>query len=588
MEEDTGVLKDKDFTFEDMGLDPRLVRALAKRNITKPTPIQWKAIPFVMEGKDIVARAKTGSGKTFAYVLPVLQKLFSDNGSNKKSPSTFILVPSRELCEQVHNEILSILQHCKGSWKVAQLTGSMSFAEMRAALDGAPEIIVATPACITTCLTKGFLQPPLLAKSLTTLILDEADLLLSYGYENDLKSLVPHVPRSCQCLLMSATSSADVDKLKQLILHSPVILTLTETNGKIVEIVPKSVEQFWMSCDASDRLLHILALLKLELVQKKVLIFVNSINMGFKLKLFLEQFGIKSAVLNAELPQNSRLHMLEEFNTGSFEYLIATDDSKSESTEKRTEDNKAGGKKIKKRRRKQSFDSEFGVVRGIDFKNVYTVINFDMPQSLTGYIHRIGRTGRANNSGTSISFVCPAEERVFNEIKLALNGRGEMGSESKCLLPFPLLTKSAIESLRYRAEDVSKSVTTVAVREARASELRNEILNSERLKAHFEDNPKDLELLKHDKILSKTHPSAHLRAIPDYLMDSTTKAASKAVRLAIEAMGKSQQRQHSWPHKKRNRSGDPLKTFSLESQGRRRKFKERKADHGPAKKKHKT
>jgi ATP-dependent RNA helicase DDX56/DBP9 len=345
------------------------------------------------------------------------------------------------------------------------------------------------------------------------LVLDEADLLFSYGYEEDLRGLAVHIPRRCQCLLMSATASPDVDKLKKLVLHNPVTLTLTEEVEGSNSVVPKSVQQFSISCQSKDKLLFTLAILKYDLIQKKAIIFVNTIDAGFRLKLFLEQFGIKSAVLNGELPQNSRLHILQQFNVGLFEHLIATDDGKS------FEDKKVKG------------DAEFGVVRGIDFKNVRTVINYDMPETVAGYIHRIGRTGRAGNSGISISLVPAEEDALLQQIKAEVESP---------ITPFPLLSSNAVESLRYRAEDVVRGVTKVAIREARAKELRIEILNSERLKAHFEDNPTDLELLKHDKVLSKITPAEHLKTVPEYLRDPTTEAASKAVNMARAAMNLAQ------------------------------------------------
>uniref|UniRef100_A0A2P2L795 RNA helicase n=1 Tax=Rhizophora mucronata TaxID=61149 RepID=A0A2P2L795_RHIMU len=364
---------------------------------------------------------------------------------------------------------------------------------------------------------------------------------------------------------MSATSSADVDKLKKLILHNPYILTLPEVGGVKDEVIPKNVQQFWIACSDHDKLLHILALLKLELVQKKVLIFTNSIDMSFRLKLFLEKFGIKSAVLNAELPQNSRLHILEGFNAGLFDYLIATDDSELKQKEQANGGTQADSRKSKKHT-KQNLDSEFGVVRGIDFKNVHTVINYEMPQSVAGYVHRIGRTGRAYSTGVSVSLVSTDEMEILEDIKSFL---GDDEKDSSYIVPFPLLTKKAVESLRYRAEDTAKSVTKVAVREARAQDLRNEILNSEKLKAHFEANPKDLDLLKHDKILSKKDPAPHLRNVPDYLVDPTTKEASKMVKLARAAMGNNNNsaHRHRRGHKFKGnlrRTRDPLKTFSAQ------------------------
>ncbi|CAL5372678.1 unnamed protein product [Camellia sinensis] len=579
--------QDDDQTFEELGLDPRLIRALTKKGIDNPTPIQRVAIPLILAGKDVVARAKTGSGKTFAYVLPLLQKLFSDSASNKNlAPTAFILVPTRELSQQVYSEALSLIELCRVQLKVVQLMSTMSASDLKTALAGPPDILVSTPACIKTCLSKGVLNPTSVQNSLSILVLDEADLLLSYGYEDDLKALTAHIPRRCQCLLMSATSSADVEKLKKLILHNPYILTLPEVGDVKDDIIPQNVQQFWISCSARDKLVYILALLKLELVQKKVLIFTNTIDMGFRLKLFFEQFGIKSAVLNSELPQNSRLHILEEFNAGLFDYLIATDDSQSKKEQADVESHVEQKKSRKYAKRK--LDSEFGVVRGIDFKNVHTVINFDMPQSGAGYIHRIGRTGRAYNTGASVSLVSPEEMEIFEEIKSAL-GEDET-RDSNFIAPFPLLTKNAVESLRYRAEDVARSVTKIAVRESRAQDLRNEILNSEKLKAHFQDNPRDLDLLKHDKVLSKKAPAPHLRDVPEYLLDPTTQEASKVIKLARAAMGNTNSGHRKGFKGKFRKNSNPLKSFSTEAPkrgfkgGMKRKGKDKDDGHRNKKK----
>ncbi|KAJ6678659.1 ATP-DEPENDENT RNA HELICASE DDX56-RELATED [Salix viminalis] len=562
--------EDEARSFEELGLDPRLIRALNKKetSIAEPTPIQRVAIPLIFQGKDVVARAKTGSGKTLAYLLPLLQKLFSTTDSNRKklSPSAFILVPSGELCQQVYKEVSWLIDSCKVQLKVVQLTSNMPASDMRNALAGPPDILVSTPSCVAKSLSVGVLKSEAVNDSLEILVLDEADLLLSFGYEEDLKTLSALVPRRCQCLLMSATSSADVDKLKKLILHNPYVLTLPEVEGVKDEVIPKNVQQFWVSCGDRDKLVHILALLKLDLVQKKVLIFTNAIDMSFRLKLFLEKFGIKSAVLNAELPQNSRLHILEEFNAGLFDYLIATDDRETKEKEKANEGSLVETRKSKKQAKQ---DSEFGVVRGIDFKNVHTVINYDMPLSTNGYVHRIGRTGRAYSTGASVSLVSPDEMEILEEIKSFLGD--DENNELNVISPYPLLTKNAVESLRYRAEDTAKSVTKIAVREARAQDLRNEILNSEKLKAHFEVNPRDLDLLKHDKVLSKKPPAPHLSDVPDYLLDATTKEASKMVRLARAAMGNNNSARRQGPKRNFRKSKDPLKSFSAEGPRRGRK-----------------
>ncbi|KAE8714590.1 DEAD-box ATP-dependent RNA helicase 16 [Hibiscus syriacus] len=526
-------------TFEELGLDHRLIRALLKKGVDKPFPIQRVAIPLILQGKDVVAQARTGTGKTFAYLLPLLQKLFpSDSGSKSR------LAPGGV------------------QLKIVQLTSGMPVSDLRAALAGPPDLLVTTPKCIRDCLSAGLLQPASISESLEILVLDEADLLLQFGFGDDLKALTPAIPRRCQCLLMSATSSPDVDQLKKLILHNPFVLTLSEAEDVKDEVISKSVQQFWISCNSSDKLLYVLALIKLELVLKKVLIFTNTIDTGFKLKLFFEKFGIRSAILNAELPQNSRLHILEEFNAGLFDYLIATDDSQTKEKEQAVRDKDVDSRKSRKGA-KPKLDSEFGVVRGIDFKNVHTVINFDMPSSASGYVHRIGRTGRAYSAGASVSLVSPDEIEVFEEIKSFLGEEEDNGTN--IIMPYSLLTKDAAESLRYRVEDVARSVTRIAVRESRAQDLRNEILNSEKLKAHFEVNPRDLDLLKHDKVLSKDPPAPHLRDVPDYLLDQKTRDASKMVKLTRAAMGDNKSCRRQGAKKRYRKSRDPLKSFSAEA-----------------------
>ncbi|TKY52240.1 DEAD-box ATP-dependent RNA helicase 16 [Spatholobus suberectus] len=143
-------------SFEELGVDARLLRALLKKGIEKPTPIQRVAIPLILEGKDVVARAKTGSGKTFAYLLPLLQKLFTANADRKKlAPNAFILVPTRELSQQVYAEVLSLVELCRVQLKVVQLNSNMRANDLRAALAGPPDVLISTPACIAKCLSNG-------------------------------------------------------------------------------------------------------------------------------------------------------------------------------------------------------------------------------------------------------------------------------------------------------------------------------------------------------------------------------------------------------------------------------------------------
>lgn len=366
-------------SFADTGLDPRLLRALAKKGYAAPTPVQAQAVPKVLEGKDVVARARTGSGKTMAYLLPALHKVLTGN-AGRAGWQVLVLVPTRELCEQVAEEAQSVAQHCGDVVKVTALGkgsgpgGAPTAAAQRAAVATAGQVVVATPGRVAAALGDGSLSAGVLAGRLHTLVLDEADLLLSYGYEDDLRALAPQVPRSCQCLLMSATSSSDVERLQKLVLHSPITLDLTQVQGEgaaqggDVSGAAPEITHYGVHCERADRLLYTLAMLKLGLVRKKVLLFVNTIDEGFRLRLFLEAFGLRAALLNSELPLNSRHHILQEFNKGLFDYLIATDDvhagvAAPASAGANGSGGKAGGGKKAGGKRKRDKDEEFGVTR---------------------------------------------------------------------------------------------------------------------------------------------------------------------------------------------------------------------------------
>lgn len=307
----------------------------------------------------------------------------------------------------------------------------------------------------------------------------------------------------------------------------------------------------------------------------KGLFFVNTTDGGYRLKLFLEQFHIRSAVLNAELPLHSRLNIIKQFNVGNFDYLIATDESSDVTTGSNDDDDdddeasdeemelmdgeendeqqqqqqqqQTAKKKKKKRQNNKSKkkDSEYGVSRGLDFRGVSFVVNVDFPPSCQSYTHRIGRTARGGASGVALSLVNmddAQQESMLAQVQESqppLPGAGVTGNDTlqsapdtevddsgqerlaqQQLQPTPLdFDLAEIEGFRYRVEDVSRAVTKVAVKETRAAELRAEILNSQRLHSHFEENPSDLQLLRHDRLA--THVSKvqeHLRNVPSYLL----------------------------------------------------------------------
>ncbi|EDO49299.1 predicted protein [Nematostella vectensis] len=496
---------EQSLSFDSMGLDDRIVKAISKLNWSKPTPIQEKAITLALEGKDVLARAKTGSGKTAAYAIPVVQRILQEKQTCKESYiRALILVPTKELAQQAARNAKELSSCCAREVRVADVAQG-NLPSTKPLLMDKPDIVVGTPSGILGHIQAKNMD---LKDSLQMLVIDEADLVFSYGYEDDLKVLLSHLPKIYQAFLMSATLTDDVKALKKLVLHNPVTLKLNESQ------LPEDdrLVQYLIKCEPDDKFLLIYTLLKLRLVRGKTLLFVNGIDRCYRLKLFLEQFSIKACVLNSELPHNSRLHIVEEFNRDVYDYIIASDEASLDL---------APSSRILAfffykisfifRRKK---DKEYGVARGIDFQGVENVINFDFPSTVEAYIHRVGRTARGDSSGTALSFVTHSDNTVISKAEERL--AQETGSDKEVFKPFQFRMEE-IEGFRYRARDAIRAVTKTAVKEARLKEIKREILNSEKLKAYFEDNPRDLQVLRHDKELHPAKVQAHMKNVPDYL-----------------------------------------------------------------------
>ncbi|OQE22987.1 hypothetical protein PENSTE_c009G05562 [Penicillium steckii] len=535
--------EDQEPDFEALGLDPRLRQALIKEKFTKPTLVQAKAIPLALEGKDILARAKTGSGKTAAYVLPVLQSILQQKSADPslKATTGLILVPTRELAEQVQKVVTSFTAFCGKDIRSINLTQKVSDAVQRTMLADFPDLVISTPTRVLANVNNSALS----LEKLSYLVIDEADLVLSYGYDEDINLLSKAIPRGVQTFLMSATLTSEVDTLKSLFCRSPVILKLEDKEEK-----GAGVSQFVVKCAEDEKFLLTYVIFKLQLVKGKVIIFVGDVDRCYRVKLFLEQFGIKSCVLNSELPINSRLHVVEEFNKGVYDIIIAADDQEvmgvakptkksQEAIEEGAEDKEEigssedeeevqeGNSKKAKRRKMTNKEKDYGMSRGIDFQNVACVLNFDLPTTSKSYTHRIGRTGRAGKAGMALSFVVPSDQygkhkptsvpsSKHDEAVLAkiVKRQGKLGHEVR---PYHFEMQQ-VDAFRYRMTDALRAVTRLAVQEARAREIRQELIKSEKLKRHFEDNPDELRQLRHDGELRAARVQPHLKHVPDYLM----------------------------------------------------------------------
>lgn len=343
------------------------------------------------------------------------------------------------------------------------------------------------------------------------------------------------------------------------------------------------------------------------------------------MKLFFEQFGIRSCVLNSELPVNSRIHAVEEFNKNAYDIIIASDEHEvlgeraggrlakyRGDSNSALPDNKASplsdGDEInhqpslereqfsraeqndedisiveppKKKRKSRKKNKEYGISRGIDFINVACVLNFDLPLSSRSYTHRIGRTARAGRSGMALSFVVPKE--FYRKHKASTSPSAEhdeavltkitddQSKKNKDVRPYHFDMRQ-VEAFRYRMTDALGAVTRIAIREARTRELRQELLKSDKLKRHFEENPEDLQHLRHDGELRAVRVQAHLKHVPDYLMPSTGTKSMAGVDIGFVPVRKvsdnrirkarMQNRLKGRGRKTVGGKRDPLKTFN--------------------------
>jgi ATP-dependent RNA helicase DDX56/DBP9 len=340
----------------------------------------------------------------------------------------------------------------------------------------------------------------------------------------------------------------------------------------------------------------------LKLIKGKCIVFVGDIDRCYRLKLYLEQFGMKSCILNSELPVNSRIHVVEEFNKNVYDIIIASDEHEILGDEAGNElvgsvpEEPIKGSKTavdgeasnsvqppNKKRKTPKRDKEYGISRGIDFKNVACVLNFDLPTSSKSYTHRIGRTARAGQTGMALSFVVPSElyrkhkpttiESAKNDEVVLAKIMKQQAKKGKEVKPYRFDMKQ-VEAFRYRMDDALRAVTKVAIREARTRELREELMKSEKLKRHFEENPNDLHHLRHDGELRPARVQPHMKHVPDYLLPRdgkkaiTTDVGFVGIRKTSEnRIRKARMLNKAKDRGKRagGRNADPLKTFKASS-----------------------
>lgn len=368
--------------FSDLPLSKTMVNNLEKLNYINMTPIQEASLLPVLEGSDVLAQAKTGSGKTAAFGIGLLQNL----KVKRFRVQSLVLCPTRELAEQVSEELRKIarFQH---NIKILKITGGLPLYKQENSLSHEAHIIVGTPGRVLKLLQRGSLS----LKELRTLVLDEADRMLDMGFIDPIREIISFAPAKRQTLCFSATFPEDVKGLSRSIQKNPIELTVDQGHDSTV-----IRQQFFRSAN-KDKVKALLSLLK-HFRPENVIVFCNTKEVCRKVNRALTEAGIHSLMLNGDLEQKERTEVLIRFANGSCNVLVATDVA----------------------------------ARGLDIKNLGAVINYDFPFEGETYIHRIGRTGRAGEEGLALSLIQPGEDFRLDKIQPRFDeipGTGDNGGQ---------------------------------------------------------------------------------------------------------------------------------------------------------------
>jgi ATP-dependent RNA helicase RhlE len=368
-------------SFSSLGLAPCLLKALEAEGFSEPTPIQSEAIPVVIGKRDVLGIAKTGSGKTAGYVLPVLHNLQAAAASRYREPAVLVLVPTRELADQVQQVFQTFLPSLPGHLRCLAVYGGVSINTQMQAI-GNTDIVVATPGRLLELVEKNAVR----LSSIATLVLDEADKMLNLGFKDEVDRILTLLPTNRQNLLFSATLSDDLGLIQQLILKDPQVIKIkVETDD--IDLIHQTA--YLVSEEKKGPLLRYLIK---QGNLKQVLVFASSTTKADGIVNKLLKNRIHAAAVHSKLSQQTRRDTLRQFKAGELRVLVATD----------------------------------LLARGIDIEFLPCVINYGLPRSPKDYIHRIGRTGRAENPGEAISLVSPEEMDHFKVIQKKMGKRVNM------------------------------------------------------------------------------------------------------------------------------------------------------------------
>ena len=361
--------------FTTLGLGSKITQAIAEQGYVEPTPIQSKAIPIILEGKDMIGVAQTGTGKTAAFVLPLLERLSAE--PSKPHMRVLVVAPTRELVVQIEENIRAYARHLH--LQFATIFGGVGEGPQIRALRQGVDIVVATPGRLIDLMEQRHVS----FADLQVVVLDEADRMLDMGFLPPIRRIIAAVPKRRQTLLFSATMSKEIEAVTREFLSHPVLVQIGARSSPA-----DAVAQWVVEVSQAGKVPALVHLLK-DAALESVLVFTRTKHGADRLARKLVQEGISTATLHSNRTQGQRLHALKRFRSGEVRVLIATDIA----------------------------------ARGIDVDGISHVINYDFPPQSEDYVHRIGRTGRAQAIGDAISFITHEDEATLRTLERFL-GRG--------------------------------------------------------------------------------------------------------------------------------------------------------------------
>ena len=424
-------------SFSELNLSRQLVKACTELGYEKPTPIQAAVVPLALTGRDVCGRAVTGSGKTAAFMLPLLERMLHRGRNPVAATHVLVLVPVRELAVQVHSMTEKLAQFT--TIRAALVVGGLSATVQAASLRTRPEIVVATPGRLIDHVRNTHSVG---LEDLAALVLDEADRLLEMGFLEEIREILRHCPRRRQTLLFSATLTSGVEDLAEFSMKNPARLSADQigtTPGTLVEEVLRL-----RPGAAANKEAHLLSLVTRTFTTKTI-VFARTKICAHRLKILMGLSGIKTAELHGDLTQTMRLAALESFRVGEASHLVATDVA----------------------------------ARGLDIAGVDAVISFDAPRTLSSYLHRVGRTARAGKKGTAVTFMEESDRKLVK----AVSKRGST-------LQARVVPQHVVDAMQAQIENMADAVKDVEYEEKAEKHLRRaemEATKAENLMEHSKE-----------------------------------------------------------------------------------------------------